>query len=460
MKQQIAERNELSKWIVLAVDFILVSVAYYVSMKLGYVPRAKYGMMFACIAYIIAILLVTPVAHNRLAPAEKVANRSMNTAFIMAVVFTAEMGVTRFSFPLSSFAITFAFLFFLIFFGRLLTRKIIKHMRVIGRDNRQVVFVGAGLNLKVIYESISREVSMGLRVNGYFDDKISNSLGDKVPLLGGIKDVVTWLQKNKMDILFCNLPEDRGDEIKEIMNYCENHLIRFYSVPNVKNYVQRAMTVEFVDDMPVLSLRHEPLMNIMYRAEKRIFDIVFSLLIIVFVLSWVSLIVAVITKITMPGPIFFKQKRNGLYGEEFWCYKFRSMKVNNDADRLQATKDDPRKTKWGNFMRKTNIDELPQFWNVLVGDMSVVGPRPHMVKHTEEYGALINKYMVRHYAKPGITGWAQVTGSRGETSELWMMEERIKKDIWYIENWSFWLDVKIIFLTIYNALGFEKGNAY
>ena len=136
------------------------------------------------------------------------------------------------------------------------------------------------------------------------------------------------------------------------------------------------------------------------------------------------------------------------------------MRVNADADKVQATKNDPRKTKWGNIMRKTNIDELPQFINVLLGDMSIVGPRPHMVKHTEEYGALVDKYMVRHYTKPGITGWAQVTGSRGETSELWMMEERIKKDIWYVENWSLLLDLKIIFKTITNVFGGEKGNAY
>ena len=162
----------------------------------------------------------------------------------------------------------------------------------------------------------------------------------------------------------------------------------------------------------------------------------------------------------MPGPVFFRQKRNGINGDEFTCLKFRSMRVNADADKVQATKDDPRKTKWGNIMRKTNIDELPQFINVLWGDMSIVGPRPHMVKHTEEYGALVDKYMVRHYTKPGITGWAQVTGSRGETSELWMMEERIKKDIWYVENWSLLLDIKIIIKTITNVFGGETGNAY
>lgn len=160
----------------------------------------------------------------------------------------------------------------------------------------------------------------------------------------------------------------------------------------------------------------------------------------------------------MPGPVFFRQKRNGLNDKEFYCLKFRSMKVNADADRLQATKDDPRKTKWGNIMRKTNIDELPQFINVFLGDMSVVGPRPHMLKHTIEYSKLIDKYMVRHLVKPGITGWSQVTGYRGETRELKDMQGRIKGDIWYIENWSFWLDLYIIYKTVANVFkGEEKA---
>ena len=160
-----------------------------------------------------------------------------------------------------------------------------------------------------------------------------------------------------------------------------------------------------------------------------------------------------------PGPIFFVQKRTGLNGEDFNCYKFRSMHVNKDADMQQATLDDPRKFPFGNFMRKTNLDEFPQFFNVLKGDMSIVGPRPHMLKHTEIYSGMIDKYMVRHFSKPGITGWAQVTGFRGETKELWQMEERIKRDIWYIENWTFWLDMRIIAKTFVSIIKPDK-NAY
>ena len=153
-------------------------------------------------------------------------------------------------------------------------------------------------------------------------------------------------------------------------------------------------------------------------------------------------------KIQSPGPLFFKQLRTGLDGKDFEMLKFRSMHVNADADKVQATENDPRKYPFGNFMRKANIDEFPQFWNVLKGDMSIVGPRPHMLAHTEQYSALIDKYMVRHFVKPGVTGWAQVTGFRGETKELWQMEGRVKRDIWYMEHWSIWLDIRIIWLTV------------
>ena len=236
-----------------------------------------------------------------------------------------------------------------------------------------------------------------------------------------------------------------------------NNVVHFYSVPNVSNYLHHRMYFNMIGSVPYLSFFRDPLSSsVQNRVIKRTFDIVFSLTFLCTLFPIVLLVVAVITKITMPGPLFFRQKRNGLNDKVFYCIKFRSMKVNDDADKVQATKDDPRKTKWGNIMRKTNIDELPQFINVLLGDMSVVGPRPHMLKHTEEYSQLIDKYMVRHFVRPGITGWSQVTGFRGETKELSQMEGRVKGDIWYIEHWTFWLDLYIIFKTIANAIRGEK----
>jgi putative colanic acid biosynthesis UDP-glucose lipid carrier transferase len=195
------------------------------------------------------------------------------------------------------------------------------------------------------------------------------------------------------------------------------------------------------------------------RALKRLFDILFSLIVLVCVYPFLYIIFGFLIKKSSPGPILFKQKRTGLKGQDFECYKFRTMVVNDEADTMQASADDPRKTKIGDFLRRTNLDEFPQFINVLKGDMSVVGPRPHMLKHTEEYSAIIDKYMVRHLVKPGLTGWAQVTGYRGETRTLEQMEGRVKRDVWYIENWSFFLDLKIIVVTILNMFRGEK-NAY
>ena len=201
--------------------------------------------------------------------------------------------------------------------------------------------------------------------------------------------------------------------------------------------------------------RREPLTQMSNIILKRTFDIVVSLLTCLVLIPFLP-IIALIIKLQSPGPLFFVQQRTGLNGRNFNCYKFRSMHVNKQADMLQATKNDPRKFPFGEFMRKTNIDEFPQFFNVLKGDMSIVGPRPHMLLHTEQYGTLINKYMVRHFCRPGITGWAQVTGCRGETKELWQMEERIKRDIWYLENWTFWLDIKIILKTALTIIRPDK----
>ena len=195
------------------------------------------------------------------------------------------------------------------------------------------------------------------------------------------------------------------------------------------------------------------------RLLKRVFDILFSLPVCALLTLFLPLI-AVIIKMQSPGPLFFTQKRTGMNGKIFTIVKFRSMDVNMQSDMLQATKDDSRKFAFGDFIRRTNIDELPQFYNVLKGNMSVVGPRPHMLMHTEQYSKLIDLYMVRHFAKPGITGWAQVNGFRGETTELWQMTERVKRDIWYIENWSIFLDIRIIYLTVKNMLSGNDEMAF
>lgn len=326
------------------------------------------------------------------------------------------------------------------------------------RHRNGVVFVGSTENNVALYHELTDDPSIGYWVCGYFDTKPNEAFPEECPYLGTPQDVISYLEKHKADVrnLYCCLPSNKKDEILPLIKYCENHVVRFFSIPNVRNYLYHQVHFTMMGSVPCLSLHQEPLSWIENRFLKRTFDIVFSLAFLCTLFIPILILVTIITKLTMPGPVFFKQKRNGINGKEFYCLKFRSMKVNADADRLQATKDDPRKTKWGEIMRHTNIDELPQFINVLLGNMSVVGPRPHMVKHTEEYSKLIDKYMVRHFVKPGITGWSQVTGFRGETKELKDMEGRIRGDIWYIEHWSFGLDLYIIYKTVANALHGDK----
>lgn len=338
---------------------------------------------------------------------------------------------------------------------RFCAKGVIRYIRSLGHNIHRVVFVGGKDNILELYQEMKNPF-YGYKVLGYFCEKPVDTFPEQMTFLGTVESVIPYLQENRVQQLYCCLPSAQAADIRPIISYCEHNCIRFFSVPNVRTYLKRTMQMEILGQVPVLYIREDPLMLIENRFVKHTFDIFVSGLFMIPFWLIIYPIVGLITKITSPGPVFFKQKRNGLNGEEFYCYKFRSMKVNADSDKLQATKDDPRKTRFGNFLRKSSIDELPQFINVLKGDMSIVGPRPHMVRHTEEYSALIDKYMVRHWVRPGITGWAQVTGARGETKELSQMEDRIKKDVWYIENWSFWLDIKIMFMTVFNAVAGDK----
>ena len=206
-------------------------------------------------------------------------------------------------------------------------------------------------------------------------------------------------------------------------------------------------------------MRADPLEDVGNRMVKRIFDVLVSGLVIIFILSWLIPLVALLILLDSRGPVFFTQLRTGLTDNPFYCYKFRTMRVNNESDSKQATKNDSRVTRLGAFLRKTSIDEFPQFFNVFRGEMSLVGPRPHMLKHTSEYAKIVDHYMIRQMLKPGITGWAQVNGLRGEISNPIQIQQRVASDLWYLEHWSIWLDIKIMFLTIYKVFAGDK-HAY
>lgn len=412
------------------------------------------------LSYVLAISVFNVILHHRIVSPERIVRHVILTvtAFIIAFVTILSL-IQANNMPRLLLFSFYILLLICICTWRLVMRKIIKSYRKKGKNNHTVAIIGSKSNVVELYHELADDSSFGYHIVGVFDDEPLHTFPDDANYLGNVSDVIPFLQQYHLNEIFCCLPSSREADIVPIINFCENNMIRFYSVPNVRNYLKRKMKLELFGDIPVLYIRDEPLLKPENKLIKRAFDLFISTLFLCTLYPIIYIIVAAIIKITSPGPIYFKQERSGEEGRVFRCIKFRSMKVNADSDRIQATENDPRKTKFGNFMRKTNIDELPQFINVWKGEMSLVGPRPHMLKHTDEYSALINKYMVRHLVKPGITGWAQVTGFRGETKELYQMEGRVKKDIWYIENWSFLLDIRIMYKTIVNVLSGEK-NAY
>ncbi|MER3375825.1 MAG: undecaprenyl-phosphate glucose phosphotransferase [Allomuricauda sp.] len=273
-----------------------------------------------------------------------------------------------------------------------------------------------------------------------------------------MQDCFNYILENNIDEIYCSVSELKNDELTQFINFADNNLKTLKFIPDNKNIFAKKLKFEYYDYIPVLSLRDIPLDNPINAFIKRSFDVVFSLIVIVGLLSWLTPILAILITLESKGPVFFRQTRNGIDNREFYCYKFRSMAPNKNADNIQATKNDMRITKIGRFLRSTSIDELPQFYNVLFGTMSVVGPRPHMVKHTNEYAASVDKYMVRHFVKPGITGLAQIRGYRGEIETDSDIQNRIKFDIFYIENWSIFLDLKIMLQTVLNVFkGEEKA---
>ncbi|TMM58194.1 exopolysaccharide biosynthesis polyprenyl glycosylphosphotransferase [Maribacter algarum] len=323
--------------------------------------------------------------------------------------------------------------------------------RKVGGNSVNVVVIGRDTMLKKI-RNVFDDPFLGYRYKGYFDDIPSTS----PTYLGKVLDCFLYILENDIDEIYCVASKFNKKELQNLINFADNNLIRIKVIPDNKQIFSRAMSIESYDNIPVLNLRNVPLDTEYARILKRTFDIVFSSIVIVGVLSWLSPILFILVRLESPGSLYFKQKRHGLKRKPFWCYKFRSMTSSADAHTKMATKNDMRLTRMGKFMRKTSIDELPQFFNVFMGDMSVVGPRPHMELHTLDYEVSVDKYLVRHFVKPGITGLAQIKGFRGEIIEKADILNRTRLDIFYVEKWSLWLDFDIIFKTVFNVFKGEE----
>lgn len=296
---------------------------------------------------------------------------------------------------------------------------------------------------------------------GCFDDVELLDGDANFHYLGKISESMDFARNNKVSEIYCTLSPEQNPYLYELAEVSEKDFIRFRFVPNIHQFLNRKAHLDFVDELPVFSLRSEPMNYATAQFKKRMFDIIISSLVTVFLLSWLLPILAVIIKIDSRGPVFFKQKRGGKNNKGFLCIKLRTLKTSLTlaGTEVQVRMGDDRLTNVGRFLRKTNLDELPQFFNVLIGNMSVVGARPHMLQHDISFASIENKYLIRQLSKPGVTGWAQINGLRGEIKETIQLTRRVEFDIWYIEHWNTWLDLKIIWLTVHKMVKGDK-NAY
>jgi len=462
---------------IVVVDFLLVNgllqlmTAYHPWFARWTPIRVHILILLSNVGLVIAEILNPPIIQRRAISAGDIVKRVLQLSMLQGFFALFFMKMLYLGFVGGRFQAVFCVLELVtILISRYFERKVIKKYRSVGGNSRYATFIGADTELLNIYHKLNDDLTMGYHINGYYadgdmpEDETNDKRlhTDKLNKLGTLQYFLENLNHPEElkvgDELYVCLSRREKDTIRQLSHFCDHNVIRFYLVPVSVEMLEIDLKRELIDDMEVFTTFENPLQNPWNKLIKRVFDIVFSIIFLI-PTALIFPFVWLIMKIQSPGPLLFKQARTGIDGKTFNMLKFRSMHVNDDADKLQATKDDPRKYPFGDFMRKANIDELPQFLNVLRGDMSIVGPRPHMLAHTEQYSALIDKYMVRHFVKPGLTGWAQVTGFRGETKELWQMEGRVKRDIWYIEHWSIWLDIRIIWLTAKTMFIHDK-NAY
>ncbi len=329
------------------------------------------------------------------------------------------------------------------FFKFLVFYLLKRYRAILGGNLRKVIVIGNTEKTRQLINIFNKRLEFGYKFKKQFEIK-----GDTFSL----QECILYIIENDIDEIYASIAELSNKQINKLIDFADNNLKELKFIPDNKDIYAKKLKYEYYDYVPVLSLRDIPLQAPINKFLKRLFDIILSSAVIVFLLSWLTPVLAILIKLESKGPVFFKQTRNGFNYIEFDCYKFRSMTPNKQAHLHQATKGDQRITKIGRFIRKTSIDELPQFFNVLFGDMSVVGPRPHMVRHTNMFAEKVDKFMVRHFVKPGITGLAQISGFRGEVETDKDIINRVKYDIFYIENWSLLLDIKIALQTFLNAL--------
>ncbi|BAO75586.1 exopolysaccharide biosynthesis polyprenyl glycosylphosphotransferase [Winogradskyella sp. PG-2] len=378
--------------------------------------------------------------------------------FAYGIIIYAFAGVFRsINIPATEILFYLLYCFIVISIVKLLSYYILKSIRIYLKGNlRDIIVIGSGESVNELKRIFTKKKELGYNIRAIF-----NKSNDDNSDYGSIKDSFEFLeQNNNIDEIYCAIDELTEKEINEYVRYANLNHCNIKFIPNTKKLFTKRLKTDYYNYVPVLSIQGVALNNEVNKFLKRSFDVVFSLFILIFILSWLSIILFILIKLESKGPLFYKHKRTGINYKEFYCYKFRSLTITKELKGTYVKQNDERVTTIGKFLRKTSIDELPQFINVLIGDMSVVGPRPHMLSYTDDYSKKIDKYnfIFRHNVKPGITGLAQIKGYRGEIKLDKDIINRIKYDIFYIENWSIFLDIKIIFQTFINIIkGDEKA---
>ena len=374
--------------------------------------------------------------------------------FIFTLGFFAFFGIYKEGFIVNNQFLILTTILITTFSLKILIFFSLKWYRNLGRNFRKVVVIGIDDSSKKIITLFNKNKTLGYKYLGCFSNKIYN---DKI---GSIEDSFQFIIDNSVDEIYCSLKELNSNTVSKIRSFSNSNNINLKLIPDSGKLYSKDQSIEFYDDtLVVLNVKKLPFEFNENYIIKRVFDFFLAVFVCLFIMSWLIPILWVLIKIESKGPAIFSQKREGIDGKQFICYKFRSMKLNNQADKVHAVENDDRVTRLGAFMRKTSIDELPQFFNVLKGDMSVVGPRPHLPSLSLEYQKDVDDYLKRHLVKPGITGLAQVSGYRGEIKKKSDIKNRVRLDVFYIENWSFLLDVKIILMTVFNVFKGDE-NAY
>lgn len=375
---------------------------------------------------------------------------------VLAFLVKDAINFSRFTVTLWALVTPFA-----LFAYRFAIRLGLAYFRVRGWNTKRIAIIGAGELGQRIVKTLQESTMLGYNPVAFYDDHNDKTgrVVEGVPVLGKVEDLLSISGlENRYDEIYIALPMRAEKRIKQILNALSDSSITVKFIPDFFSFDLLHSHLIDLGGIPIISVYDSPLNNTANALLKRLEDIIISTLIVILV-SPLLLAISIAVKTTSKGPVIFRQRRYGMNGEEITILKFRTMTVCDDGKEVaQATRNDPRVTPVGAFLRRTSLDELPQFFNVIAGSMSIVGPRPHACAHNEQYRKLIPKYMLRHMVKPGITGWAQIHGWRGETDTLEKMEKRVEFDLHYIDNWGLWLDLRIIFLTFIK--GFVHRNAY